>query len=186
VAVLGEVASSNSMAAGPVAQQYMKPMISPSSTNPDVTRAGDYVFRVCFIDPFQGYVMAKFASSTLKLTKVAVLRDIKSDYSVGLANVFVENFKRWEEPSSRIRATARAIRISTRSSRQSNPRALKQSLCPLLHGGRSHRTSGEEAGNHCSSLGGDGWDSRSCLRSVVKTWMERFFESFVHGRSEPC
>ena len=94
VAVLGEVASSNSMAAGPVAQQYMKPMISPSSTNPDVTRAGDYIFRVCFIDPFQGYVMAKFASSTMKLTKVAILRDIKSDYSVGLADVFIENFKK--------------------------------------------------------------------------------------------
>jgi branched-chain amino acid transport system substrate-binding protein len=58
-----------------------------------VTQAGDYIFRVCFIDPFQGKVMAKFAMNTLKVHKVAVLRDIKSDYSVGLANFFVENFK---------------------------------------------------------------------------------------------
>jgi branched-chain amino acid transport system substrate-binding protein len=94
VALLGEVASSNSMAAAPVAQQNQIPMISPSSTNPEVTQAGDYIFRVCFIDPFQGFVMAKFASSSLKLTKVAVLRDIKNDYSVGLADVFVENFKK--------------------------------------------------------------------------------------------
>jgi branched-chain amino acid transport system substrate-binding protein len=94
VAVLGEVASTNSLAAAPFAQQNMIPMISPSSTNPDVTRVGDYIFRVCFIDPFQGYVMAKFAASTLKFTKVAVLRDIKNDYSVGLADVFIENFKK--------------------------------------------------------------------------------------------
>jgi branched-chain amino acid transport system substrate-binding protein len=94
VAVLGEVASSNSIAAAPVAQQYGIPMISPSSTNPEVTRKGDYIFRVCFLDPFQGYVMAKFASATLKLNKVAVLRDIKNDYSIGLADAFIENFKK--------------------------------------------------------------------------------------------
>src|SRR5262245_9072098 len=94
VALLGEVASSNSIAAAPVAQQNQIPMISPSSTNIEVTRKGDYIFRVCFLDPFQGYVMAKFTANTLKLTKVAVLRDIKQDYSVGLANAFSENFKK--------------------------------------------------------------------------------------------
>jgi branched-chain amino acid transport system substrate-binding protein len=93
VALLGEIASSNSLAAAPVAQAARIPMISPGSTNPKVTQVGDYIFRVCFIDPFQGKVMAKFASNTLKVKKVAVLRDIKSDYSVGLANFFVENFK---------------------------------------------------------------------------------------------
>jgi branched-chain amino acid transport system substrate-binding protein len=59
-----------------------------------VTETGDYVFRVCFIDPFQGLVMAKFATNTLKVRNVAILRDIKNDYSVGLADVFVENFKK--------------------------------------------------------------------------------------------
>ena len=92
VAVLGEVASSRTLAAAPVAQQYGIPMISPSSTNPAVTEVGDFIFRVCFIDPFQGFVMAKFASQSLQMTDVAVLRDIKNDYSVGLADVFVENF----------------------------------------------------------------------------------------------
>jgi len=94
VALLGEIASSNSLAAAPVAQAARIPMVSPGSTNPKVTQVGDYVFRVCFIDPFQGLVMAKFAMNTLKVHKVAVLRDIKSDYSVGLANFFVENFKK--------------------------------------------------------------------------------------------
>ena len=91
IAVLGEVASSRSLAAAPVAQQNQIPMISPSSTNPRVTQVGDYIFRVCFIDPFQGFVMAKFVTETLKLRNVAILRDIKNDYSVGLADVFVEN-----------------------------------------------------------------------------------------------
>jgi branched-chain amino acid transport system substrate-binding protein len=94
LAVLGEVASSRTMFAAPVAQQNGIPMISPSSTNPKVTQIGDYIFRVCFIDPFQGFVMAKFASNTLKIKNVAVLRDVKNDYSVGLADVFVEDFKK--------------------------------------------------------------------------------------------
>ena len=61
VAVLGEVASSHSLAAAPICQANQIPMVSPSSTNPRVTQVGDYIFRVCFIDPFQGAVMAKFA-----------------------------------------------------------------------------------------------------------------------------
>lgn len=90
VAILGEVASSRSLEAAPICQQNKIPMISPASTNPKVTEAGDYIFRVCFIDPFQGTVMANFARKTLKLQKVAVLTDVKSDYSVGLAKFFKE------------------------------------------------------------------------------------------------
>src|SRR5215831_19637222 len=93
-AILGEVASSRTLAAAPVAQQNGIPMITPSSTNPKVTQVGDYIFRVCFIDPFQGLVMAKFANNTLKVKNVAILRDIKNDYSVGLADVFIDNFKK--------------------------------------------------------------------------------------------
>ncbi|MGC9941199.1 MAG: ABC transporter substrate-binding protein [Verrucomicrobiota bacterium] len=92
VAVLGEVASSRSLEAAPICQQSGIPMISPSSTNPKVTEVGDYIFRVCFIDPFQGTVMANFALKTLKLTSVAVLSDVKSDYSLGLAKFFKQSF----------------------------------------------------------------------------------------------
>jgi branched-chain amino acid transport system substrate-binding protein len=94
VAVLGEVASSRTMAAASVAQKYRIPMISPSSTNPRATNVGDYIFRVCFIDPFQGFIMAKFATNSLKLKNVAVLRDIRNDYSVGIADVFAENIRK--------------------------------------------------------------------------------------------
>jgi branched-chain amino acid transport system substrate-binding protein len=91
--VLGEVASSLSLAAAPICQQNKVPMISPSSTNPKVTQVGDYVFRVCFIDPFQGQVMADFAMGNLKAKTAAVFRDQKSDYSMGLADFFVKRFK---------------------------------------------------------------------------------------------
>ena len=93
VALLGEVASTRSLAAAPIAQNYKIPMITPSSTNPEVTKKGEYVFRVCFIDPVQGPIMARFAAEDLKLKRVAVLRDIKSDYSMGLSKFFTEKFK---------------------------------------------------------------------------------------------
>ena len=75
IALLGEVASGNTLAAAPKAQSAKVPMISPSSTNPAVTQVGDYIFRVCFIDPFQGEVMAKFAANTLKAKKAAIMLD---------------------------------------------------------------------------------------------------------------
>jgi len=92
VAVLGEVASSRSLEAAPICQQNKIPMISPSSTNPEVTKTGDYIFRVCFIDPFQGTVMANFATKKLKAKKVGIFTDVKSDYSKGLAKFFKESF----------------------------------------------------------------------------------------------
>jgi branched-chain amino acid transport system substrate-binding protein len=91
-AVIGEVASSLSLAGGRVAQRRKIPMISPTSTNPKVTEVGDYIFRVCFIDPFQGKVMATFARSNLKLDRVAILKDVKNDYSIGLADAFRKSF----------------------------------------------------------------------------------------------
>jgi len=100
VAVLGEVASSKSMAGSAVCEAAGIPMVSPSSTNPGVTvdkRTGQvkpFTFRVCFIDPFQGTVLARFAHDNLHLTQVAVLLDVKQDYSTGLAQYFTDEFTR--------------------------------------------------------------------------------------------
>ena len=91
IAILGEVASSKSLEAAPICQQNKIPMISPASTNPKVTEVGDYIFRVCFIDPFQGTVMSKFALGK-GFKNVAVLTDVKQDYSVGLSEFFVKHF----------------------------------------------------------------------------------------------
>jgi branched-chain amino acid transport system substrate-binding protein len=96
--MFGENASSRSLAMAPIADRERIPMISSTSTNPRVTKDGDatrpYVFRVCFIDPFQGYVMAKFAREDLKLDRVAILRDVGNDYSKGLADYFKTTFEK--------------------------------------------------------------------------------------------
>jgi branched-chain amino acid transport system substrate-binding protein len=92
VALLGEVASGRSLEAAPIAQASQIPMISPSSTNPKVTETGDYIFRVCFTDPFQGRLLAEFAKRTLKAQRIAVFSDVSAPYSVGLAQFFREPF----------------------------------------------------------------------------------------------
>jgi branched-chain amino acid transport system substrate-binding protein len=94
-AVIGEVASSLSLAGGQICQQHGVPMVSPSSTNPKVTEIGDYVFRVCFVDPFQGYAAARFITDPkerqgLDLSRVALLVDQRQAYSQGLAKSFIE------------------------------------------------------------------------------------------------
>ena len=93
VFVVGENQSSLSLAMAPAAAAGEVPMISPSSTNPRVTsEGGPYVFRVCFTDTFQGQLLARYARETLKVERVAILVDQKSDYSVGLAKVFAGKF----------------------------------------------------------------------------------------------
>ena len=92
VAIIGAGASGNSLAAAPKAQSAQVPLISPSSTNPAVTQAGDYIFRACFIDAFQGEVMARFAVKTLKAKRAAIMVDFNSPYSRGLADFFEFGF----------------------------------------------------------------------------------------------
>jgi len=95
VAVIGSVSSKCSIAMGPIATQNKIPMISSTSTNPKVTTdGGEYVFRACFIDPFQGTVIAKFSTETLKAKTSAVLYDVSNDYSTGLADYFKAGFEK--------------------------------------------------------------------------------------------
>jgi branched-chain amino acid transport system substrate-binding protein len=92
-ALIGENSSNQSLAAAPIAQSNGVPMISPSSTNPAVTEKGDFIFRVCFTDPYQGKALATFVRTNLKLDNAAILVDKKNDYSVGLAGVFRKEFE---------------------------------------------------------------------------------------------
>ena len=92
IAVLGGNASTNSLEAAPICQTARVPMIAISSTNPRVTELGDYIFRVCFIDPFQGAVLAKFSHQRLQAKRVAILTSISNPYAVGLTKVFKEQF----------------------------------------------------------------------------------------------
>jgi branched-chain amino acid transport system substrate-binding protein len=91
-AILGEVASSRSIAAAPIAQNAKIPMLTPSSTNPEVTKKGDFIFRSCFIDPVQGAAIAQFAAKSLNAKTAAIMVDRKNDYSTGLEKVINETF----------------------------------------------------------------------------------------------
>jgi branched-chain amino acid transport system substrate-binding protein len=95
--LIGDLGSGGTLALAPIAEANKVPAISPASTNPKVTKDGErtrpYMFRVCFIDPFQGTVMAKFAAQNLKAKKAAIIRDVGNDYSMGLADYFTKTFK---------------------------------------------------------------------------------------------
>lgn len=92
VAILGEVASSASLAAAPICQSNKVPMITPSSTNPEVTKKGDYIFRTCFTDDYQGPAMADYTATQLGVKTAAILTDVKNDYSVFLGRDFERKF----------------------------------------------------------------------------------------------
>ena len=122
IALLGEVSSGRSLEAAPIAEAAKVPMIAPAATNPKVTQVGSYIFRVCFIDPFQGTVMAKFAGTELKAKRVAIISSVSNAYSVGLAKFFREKFvadggvipveQKYSEGDKDFRAQLTAIRAA--------------------------------------------------------------------------
>ncbi|HEY1169855.1 MAG TPA: ABC transporter substrate-binding protein [Verrucomicrobiae bacterium] len=181
IAVLGEVASSRSMEAAPICQKNKIPMISPSSTNPKVTESGDYVFRVCFIDPFQGTVMANFATSTLKAKKVAIFTDAKSDYSKGLAKFFKEKY------------LANGGTISSELDYNGGDKDFKAQLT-TIRGGSPDAVfvpgyytdvaliciQAKQLGLNVPLLGGDGWESEK-LTEIGKDSVEgHYFSTHYH------
>ncbi|HZI12228.1 MAG TPA: ABC transporter substrate-binding protein [Myxococcus sp.] len=160
VLILGDVASSNSLAMAEKAQAAGVPMITPSSTNPTVTEKGDYIFRVCFIDPFQGYVMAKFAREELKLGKVAVLQDNKSAYSIGLTEVFNRKFTEMGGKVLAVESYSQGdtdYRAQLTALRKTQPEGI---YVPGYYSevGVIARQA-REVGLKVPLMGGDGWDS---------------------------
>jgi branched-chain amino acid transport system substrate-binding protein len=100
IAVVGPQSSKQAVPAGEVANNYKTPMISPWSTNPNTTKDRPYVFRGCFLDPFQGPVLANFIKEEFGYTKAAVLYDVASDYPKGLAEFFKQAWEKNNGPGS--------------------------------------------------------------------------------------
>ncbi|MFA6940527.1 MAG: ABC transporter substrate-binding protein [Clostridiaceae bacterium] len=161
VALVGSIGSTCSIADGPIATENKIPMVTPTSTNPKVTtEGGEYVFRACFIDPFQGTVLAKFASEDLKATTAAILYDVANDYSKGLAEYFKANFEK---------AGGKVVAYETYNTgdQDFNAQLTKiKSLNPqVLLIPDYYQTVGiiakqaRTAGITATFLGGDGWDS---------------------------
>jgi len=178
VAVLGEVASSLSLAGGPIAQKAKIPMISPSSTNPDVTDVGDYIFRVCFLDDFQGWVDAKFAHENLKATKAAIVYDQAQAYSSGLADYFEKAFKEMGGTIVTKQAyTGGNLEIS------SQLQAVKSSGAEVVFLPGYYSDAGtiirkaREAGITAPFVGGDGWDSEELPKIAGDAINGNFFSN---------
>lgn len=183
-ALLGEVASGRSLEMAPIAQAAGVPMISPASTNPKVTEAGDHVFRVCFIDPFQGTVMAKFALSK-GWKKVAILTDSKQDYSVGLTEFFKKHFE------------ANGGTITGEQSYASGDKDFKAQLTSIKGGAPDAifasgyynevaliAVQARELGITVPLLGGDGWDSPSLIEVGGKAMEGCFFSNHFSNEDQ--
>ena len=105
-AVIGSWGSSLSMAGGPIFAEAKIPAVAVSATNPNVTKGNEYYFRVCFLDSFQGTAGAAYAVDTLKAKKVAIVREVSNDYSVGLAKFFSDHFIKLTGDANAVVATA--------------------------------------------------------------------------------
>lgn len=184
-AVLGEVASSNSLAGAQVCQREKIPMITPASTNPDVTKVGDHIFRVCFIDPFQGSVMAKFAYNTLHARRAAILWDNKSDYSKGLQQFFRNTFTQLggrvvSEPSFAAGDVDFNAQLNT--IKQARPDVI---FIPAYYTevgtiARQARAQGIRA----KLLGADGWDSPKLFESGGDALEGSYFSNHYSAESQ--
>ncbi len=177
VALLGEVASSRSLEAAPICQQASIPMVSPASTNPKVTEQGDFVFRVCFIDPFQGTVLSKF-SLNKGWKKIAILTDVKQDYSVGLSEFFKAHFvangglivneQSYSSGDKDFKAQLTAIKASAPDAIVASGYYTEAGLIALQ---------ARELQLNVPLLGGDGWDSPSLVEVGGKAVEGCFFSN---------
>jgi branched-chain amino acid transport system substrate-binding protein len=181
VAVLGEVASSNSLAAAPICQSNQRPMITPSSTNEKVTEVGDYIFRMCFIDPYQGEAMANYLYKTLKLSKAAVLVDVKSDYSTGLAanfeRTFVANGGRIVGKQSYAKGDS-DFRAQLTTLKGTNPDVL---FVPGYYNDIGQiAIQARDLGMKQPLAGGDGWESPKLIEIGGKALEGSFYSNHYH------
>jgi branched-chain amino acid transport system substrate-binding protein len=187
VAVLGEVASSSSIAAAPICQQNKVPMITPSSTNPEVTKKGDYIFRMCFTDDYQGHSLADYVAKTLGVKKAAILTDVKSDYSQGLAHYFEESFTK---DGGQIVARASYAKGDADFHAQLN--TLKQANPEILFVPGYYTDIGQIAsqakdlGITAPLVGGDGWESPKLIEIGGKALEGAYYSNhYFYGDPAP-
>jgi branched-chain amino acid transport system substrate-binding protein len=174
VVIMGAVASSNTLAAVQIATDNKIPLLTPTSTNPKITvddngKVKDYIFRSCFIDPFQGTVMANFATRTLKAKTAVIYVDNSSDYAKGLAQFFEESFVKnggqilekeaYLQKDQDFKATLTKIKAA-------NPDVVYvpgyyEEVGKIVKQGR-------ELGINVPILGGDGWDSPKLVEMAGK------------------
>lgn len=176
VAVIGDGNSGRCLEAGPLCQAAGVPMVSPAATNPKVTEIGDCIFRVCFTDPFQGAVMARFARESLGLSKVGLLVDASAPYSLGLASVFRERFaaeggsvvseQRFSGGDKDFRAQLTALKSA----------GIEAVFAPsYYHSGGLILRQARDLGFDGPMLGSDGWEAPELLEVAGRTAEGAYF-----------
>lgn len=181
VAIIGEVASSNSLAAAPICQANKVPMITPSSTNPKVTEVGDYIFRMCFIDPYQGEAMANYLFKQQGMKRAAILIDNKSDYSTGLAAFFERTFL-----ANGGQIVAKASYAKGDSDFRSQLTSIKAANPEVLFVPGYYNDIGQIAiqardlGMRQPLAGGDGWESPKLIEIGGKALEGCFYSNHYH------
>src|SRR6267142_1540173 len=160
-AILGEVASSRSIAAAPIAQNAKIPMLTPSSTNPEVTRKGDYIFRSCFIDPVQGAAIAQFGARTLNAKRAGLMVDRKNDYSTGLEKFISQTFTKLGGQmvvTQSYQAGDQDFNAQITSIKGANPDVI---FVPGYYGDVAlFAKQARDKGVTVPLVGGDGWDAK--------------------------
>jgi len=159
-AVLGEIASSNTIAAAPSAQRSRIPLVSPGSTNPEVTKKGDYVFRICYTDDYQGRVIARFARKRLDVKNAAIITDQANAYSINLSKIFREEF---EQLGGKVATEVNYKKTDSDYNAQINQALQADPDVLVLTGyytnvGNIVQTA-RRGGFQGPCVGGDGWDS---------------------------
>lgn len=165
--IIGDLVSSNTIAAGSIAEKAKVPLVSPASTNDSVTKDKKYIYRTCFTDSFQGLVMANFAVQQLKTKTAVILQDIDSDYSIGLSNNFSKKFV--EDGGKVLKVIKYSQKDTSFTPQLGEIRKLKPEVIfiPGFHQqvGVILREA-KELNINAKYLGGDGWDTKE-LRTIA-------------------
>jgi branched-chain amino acid transport system substrate-binding protein len=161
-AIIGEVGSSRTLAAAPIAQNAKVPMLTPSSTNPDVTKKGNYIFRSCFIDNVQGPAMAQFAARNLNAKRAALMIDRRNDYSTGLEKPITDVYVKLGGQiviTQSYQAGDQDFNAQITSIKGANPEVI---FVPGYYGDVGLiAKQARDKGLNVPLVGGDGWDSPS-------------------------
>jgi branched-chain amino acid transport system substrate-binding protein len=169
VAILGDLTSSATMEGAPLAQIAKIPLLTPSATNVAITKIGNYIFRSCFIDPFTGMIMAKFALDRLKAKRAIIMTDVKQDYSVGLTEAIRHYFT--QNGATILNALSYSsgdtgFRPQLTEVRMAHPDVVflpgyyTEAALILLQA--------RQLGVTCAFVGGEGWDSPTLVKIAGK------------------
>jgi branched-chain amino acid transport system substrate-binding protein len=187
VAVLGGLTSSSTMEGAPLAQAAKLPLLTPSATNIAVTKVGNYIFRSCFIDPFTGQMMARFALDRLQAKQAIVMTDVKQDYSVGVTDAIRLYFSQggakilsalsYSSGDTDFRTQLTAVRMA-HPEVVFLPGYYTEAALILLQA--------KQLGIRCPFVGGEGWDSPTLVQVAGKAADGNYYtDHFSAADSDP-